>query len=209
MPLLDDVSTITGRWVSLRPAGHEDYPVLFRWRSSSDVNLLNFGRRVASYEEFVLELERLIQSSALLIVKENKLGRPIGFVLGYHVNQWDGWMFVGAYLEEPYRMRGHGGEASLLGIDFSFRHFPLRMIYTEIYEFAEPLRRLCEGVGFQQVGFQPDHFWHGDRFWGLYRMALSRDAWTKNRDRFADIIDIQETFAQREQANAAHAGGRT
>ncbi len=202
MSHLDYVSTITGRWVSLRPAGHEDYPTLFRWRSSTDVNLLNYSRRVASYEEFVLEIERLIQSSVLFIVKENKLGRPIGFVLGYHLNQWDGWAFVGAYVEEPYRYRGHGGEATLLGLDYAFRHFPLRMIYTEIYEFAQPLLSLCQATGFEQVGYQPEHFWHEDRYWGLYRMCLTRDAWTKHRDRFSDVIDIQERFAQREAAGA-------
>lgn len=198
MALLDHVSTVTGQWVSLRPAGHADYPTIFRWRSSADVNLLNFSRRVASYEEFVLEIERLMQSSVLFIVKENKLGRPIGFVLGYSLNQWDGWMFVAAYVEEPFRLRGHGGEASLLGIDFAFRHFPLRMIYTEIYEFAQPVLRLCEATGFEQVGFQPEHFWHDDQFWGLYRMSLTRDAWEKHRERFADIIDIQERFALRQ-----------
>jgi RimJ/RimL family protein N-acetyltransferase len=209
MAILGHVATVTGRWVSLRPAGHEDYPAIFRWRSSTDVNLLNYGRRVASYEEFVLEIERLIQSSVFLVVRENKLGRPIGFVLGYNLNQWDGWAFVGAYVEEPYRLRGHGGEATLLGIDFAFRRFPLRMIYTEIYEFAQPLLRLCEATGFQQVGFQPEHFWHGDRFWGLYRMSLTRDAWTKHRDRFADIIDIQERFAQREESALGRNGERS
>src|SRR2546425_6255888 len=120
MSVSSQVATLAGRWVSLRPAAREDYPTVFRWRSSTDVNLLNFGRRVASYEEFVAEFERLLPSSVFSLVHENKLGRPIGFVLGYNVNQWDGWMFVGAYLEEGFRYRGHGGEAILLGLDFPF-----------------------------------------------------------------------------------------
>jgi hypothetical protein len=34
MGLLDNVTTIQGRLVSLRPISREDYPTLFRWRSS-------------------------------------------------------------------------------------------------------------------------------------------------------------------------------
>jgi len=58
--LLDQSATLTGRWVSLRPVGHEDYLAIFRWRSSTDVNILNFHRPVATYEEFVGEIEKLL-----------------------------------------------------------------------------------------------------------------------------------------------------
>jgi len=53
MTLLDAVTTIQGRLVSLRPVSREDYPTLFRWRSSFDnIHLLNFRRCVATFEEF-------------------------------------------------------------------------------------------------------------------------------------------------------------
>jgi RimJ/RimL family protein N-acetyltransferase len=186
-----------GAWISLTAADQADYPVFFHWRCSHDINLLNFGRRVASYEEFVGELERLIQSSVLFIVRDNQLGVPIGFLCGYNHNPWDGWMWVGAYIEAPFRYRGHGGEASLLGLDFLFRQFPLRMVYTEIYEFARPLLKLSQTVGFEEVGFQPNHYWHEDRFWGIHRLALTRDRWDERKERFQDILHVQEEMERR------------
>lgn len=193
---LDQAVTVIGRWVTLRPIGREDYPVFFRWRSTLEVNLLNFNRRIASYEEFVAELERLMSTSALFLVRDNQLGVPIGYVLGYHLNPWDGWMFVGAYIEKEFRYRGHGGEATLLGLDIAFRQFPVRMVYTEVYDYAGPLLRMTKAIGFEEVGYQPDHYWHEDQFWGLYGLALTRERWTAHRDRFADILDVQERFAR-------------
>ncbi len=138
---LESSTTVAGTWVSLRPASSGDYPALFRWRSLLEANLLNFNRRIATYEEFVGELDRLLPVSTLLLVRDNQLGAPIGFVLGYHVNPWDGWMFVGAHVEKSFRYRGHGGEAIPLGLDAVFRMFPIRMVYTEVYDYAGPLLR--------------------------------------------------------------------
>jgi RimJ/RimL family protein N-acetyltransferase len=191
-------AAISGRWVTLRPVGRDDYPHFFRWRSTTEINLLNFNRRIASYEEFVGELERLIPTSALFLVKDNRLGVPIGYTLGYHLNPWDGWMFVGEFIEKEFRYRGHGGEATLLGLEVAFRHFPVRMVYTEIYEFAAPLFRMATILGFEQVGYQPEHFWHDDRFWGLYRLVLTRDRWAACRNRFTDILDVQEKIVRSE-----------
>ncbi len=54
MGILDQTVTLSGRLVSLRPIGREDYPTLFRWRSSLEiVHMLNFRRNIATYEQFV------------------------------------------------------------------------------------------------------------------------------------------------------------
>ena len=36
MPLLDNVRLLSGKLVTLRPISREDYPILFKWRSSFD-----------------------------------------------------------------------------------------------------------------------------------------------------------------------------
>ncbi len=65
MGALDHAVTLSGRLVRLRPISRDDYPALFGWRSSLEtVHMLNFRRRVGTYEEFVRELapnQRLAQ----------------------------------------------------------------------------------------------------------------------------------------------------
>jgi RimJ/RimL family protein N-acetyltransferase len=195
-------ATVVGSWVQLEPVSRESYRLLFDWRSELEVNLLNFGRRVATFDEFVGEIERLLQASVFFLVRERRMGAPIGFLCGYNHNPWDGWMWVGAYIEEPFRYRGHGGEASLLGLDFLFRKFPLRMVYTEIYEFARPLLKLSETLGFEEVGYQPNHYWHEDRFWGIHRLSVTRERWDERKERFHDILQVQEELEQMRVASS-------
>ena len=180
-----------GSWVTLHAVSQADYLPFFGWRCSQDVNLLNHNRRVASYEEFVSELDRLIHSSVLFLVRDNQLGSPIGFLCGYNHNPWDGWMWVGAYIEAPFRYRGHGGEASLLGLDFLLRKFPLRMVYTEIHEFARPLLKLSESLASKKLG--TSRATTGTRTCrGIHRLALTRERWDERKERFRDILEVQE-----------------
>ena len=195
--MLDQTVTLAGRLVSLRPIGREDYPTLFRWRSSLEiVHMLNFRRNIATYEQFVAELEPMLAQSVLLLIRKASDNTPIGYALTYQMNPWDGWLFVGTYVEPEYRLKGHGGEAALLCIDALFRWYPIRKIYTEIYEFAEPLLRLVQAMGFREVGYQPDHYWYEDQFWGIYRMALTRERWQEQKENFGAILDVQQQYEE-------------
>lgn len=102
-------------------------------------------------------------------------------------------------------MRGHGGEAALLWVDFLFRLFPLRHIVTEVYEFAPQLVQMAEAMGFEERGFLPEHFWWQDRHWGVHRMVLTRANWDRCRERFAGIIDVQRIY---DESVAAAGNGR-
>ncbi len=195
MGLLDPTVTVTGRLVTLRPISREDYPTLFRWRSSLEiVHMLNFRRNIPTYEQFVAELEPMLAQSTLLLVRKATSGDPIGYALAYQINPWDGWMSVALYVEPEYRLKGHGGEAALLCIDALFRWFPIRKICTEIYEFAEPVLRMLQAMGFEQAGYLPDHYWHQDRSWGLHNMALTRERWQVQREHFAAITTVQRQY---------------
>jgi RimJ/RimL family protein N-acetyltransferase len=183
--------------VTLRPICREDYPTLFRWRSSFEtVHYLNFRRRIATYEEFVRDLEMMLTGGGMmLLVRKKTSGEPIGYTLAHTVNAWDGWMSGGVHVEERYRLRGPGGEASLLWVDFLFRAFPIRKLMTEVYEFAERILQMAEGMGFEETGFAPDHYWWEDRRWGCHTLTLTRERWNERREDFAGIIDVQQRFA--------------
>jgi RimJ/RimL family protein N-acetyltransferase len=172
--------------------------------------MLNFRRRVATFEEFVRELEGMLQSGAiLLLIRRAKTGDPIGFALGYNINQWDGSMGVTMYLEERFQKRGYGGEAALLWTDFLFRTFPLRRITAEIYEFATSTLAIVQALGAEEVGFMPEHFWHEDRHWGVHYMMLTRESWLAHRRDFTGILDMQMRFEETEPVLRPAGAART
>ncbi len=200
--LLDQVATITGRLVDLRPISREDYPTLFRWRSSFDtIHVLNFRRRVASFEEFAREIEAMAASGILLIILDRRESAPIGYALATNVNPWDRWAAVGIYVEPQYRTRGHGGEAALLAVESFFSIYPLDKIVTEVYEFAEPLLAMTRAMGFEEAGRMPDHYWYRDRRWALHNMVLTRERWYQYRERFSDIIAVQKAYDELEEVH--------
>jgi RimJ/RimL family protein N-acetyltransferase len=210
--LIDSTVTIQGRLVTLRPVSREDYPTLFRWRSSFDGAHLSFKRRIATFEEFVRELEAMLPNSVLLLVRRAKMGDAIGYALGYNIDQWDGCMSVGMYIEPRLQVRGYGGEAALRYVDFLFRNFPLRRITSEIYEFATATLGIVRAMGAEEAGFIPEHFWHEDRYWGVHFMVLTRENWNQYRERFADVVDVQWRYGQlsvdtRDGRVSAHVGG--
>ncbi len=198
MGVLDPVTTLSGRLVTLRPISREDYPTLFRWRSSFEtVHYLNLRRRIATFEEFVRELEGMLAGGGMmLLVRKKSNGEAIGYALAHQVNPWDGAMAGGVHVDERYRLRGHGGEASLLWVDLLFRAFPIQKLITEIYEFADKTLQMAQSMGFDQTGFLPDHFWWGERRWGVHQMMLTRESWWKCRERFAGVVDVQREYDQ-------------
>jgi RimJ/RimL family protein N-acetyltransferase len=210
MGVLDSTVTLSGRLVTLRPISREDYPTLFRWRSSFEtVHYLNFRRRIATFEEFVRDLEMMLAAGGMLmLVRGKQSGAPIGYALAHTVNAWDGWMSWGVHVDERHRLRGPGGEASLLWVDFLFRTFPIRKLTTEVYEFAERILQMAEGMGFEKVGFIPDHFWWQDRNWGVYHLSLTRERWNEYREDFGEILHIQRRVEELVafSADGEHAG---
>lgn len=207
MGAFDHIVTLSGRLVTLRPISREDYPALFRWRSSLEtVHMLNFRRRIATFEEFVRELEGLLPNSILLLVEAKREAVPIGYALAHTLNPWDGWLAVGMYVEPQYRYRGHGAEAALLCVDALFRWFPLRKVQTEVYEFAEPLLRMVRAMGFEEAGYVRDHYWHEGQVWGLYHMVLYRERWEEFREGFADVVEVQRRYD--EVAGSSRGDGR-
>jgi RimJ/RimL family protein N-acetyltransferase len=202
--ILDQVATISGRLVTLRPISREDYSTLFKWRSNFDeVHALNFRRRFSHWEEFTAEMDSWLPSVTLFLVSARRDGHPIGFVLAHSVNPWDGWMTVAIYIEESYRPTGYGGDAALLCLDALFRTYPIRKIMTEIYEFAGSQLNLARAIGFEEAGFMPEHYWKDDRHWGLHYMVLTRDAWLTTRERLEDMIAVQQQFDHLVRANGS------
>ncbi len=152
--------------------------------------MLNFRRRIGTYEEFIREQEAMLPNVILHIVETRPGQQAIGYVLAHSISPWDGWLAADMYVEPNRRLTGHGAEAALLGIDFLFRIYPLRKIVTEVYDFAEPIRRMLISMGFEEAGYLPDHFWYEDRWWGLRQMILARARWVSARELFGDLVFV-------------------
>ncbi|MBI2724000.1 MAG: GNAT family N-acetyltransferase [Chloroflexi bacterium] len=173
----------SGRWVGLRPFSEPDYASFYKWRNDLSEYGIWKGRRIVTAAEFAQELRAIIEGSLLLTVLNQRTLEPIGFAQVYDHSHEDGWAFFTIYLAEGYRSKGHGAEAGLILLDYLFSYYPLRKIYGDALEFNQPSLDTMISAGFEIEGRRKEHaFLHG-RYWDLIHLTLTRENWTKLRQR--------------------------
>jgi RimJ/RimL family protein N-acetyltransferase len=205
---LDQVTTIKGRFVELRPVSGEDFPTLYRWRSSFDhIHYLNFRRTVGSYESFVRDVEAILPTSLFLLIRDCRTKEPIGYAIGYNINSWDRYMGASIFIEPSRRLRVYGGEAMVRALDFAFSVYPLDRVIVETYEFATQLGEMLDRMGFEEVGMIGSHFWWNGRKWGLQTREMTREQWEDARRRFLSLIDSDHFLEHATQTQEIPATG--
>lgn len=177
------VEAFTGRLVTLRPVGRSDYECFYRWRSDiSNVHFWTTLRRVPTVEEFVAEMDQALRPSITFLIVSTEVGDPIGFTQAYSLNLSDAWCFFLTYLAPDSRWKRHGAEASIALLDYLFRNFNFRKIYTDVHEFNSGFVDAALQAGFVEEGRLRAHTWYHDRYWDQIRLALYREAWPDLRD---------------------------
>jgi RimJ/RimL family protein N-acetyltransferase len=138
---------------------------------------------VPTLDEFSAELDNLLRQSITMLVSHKDTHQPIGFVQAYNLNHADGWCYFLAYLAPGYRHQRLGAEASIAFMDYLFRNFSFRKIYTDLYEFNSDILGIATQLaGFVEEGRFREHIWYGDRYWDVIRLAIHRDGWPELRD---------------------------
>jgi RimJ/RimL family protein N-acetyltransferase len=146
-----------GPAVRIRSATVGDYRLLYEWRRDDGMHFMASDPSTAVYEEFAKWLTQLQKSNPVLIVYRKSDDRPIGYLMSYHVDLWNGWLYYAAYIAPGFRMTRHLADAIDFSAEFMFTRFPLRKIYVEVYEQAGRLRRHLHMLGYVQEGYTRDY----------------------------------------------------
>jgi RimJ/RimL family protein N-acetyltransferase len=195
----DEPVTVRGRWVNLRPVLETDYPTLYAWRVDAQFMALwqTAGRRVPSYQEYRLELERFLADGLTLLAVERATGTVLGFGRAYNINLVDGWAWVQAYATEQARLRPFlVGEAAALFANYLFTMFPLRKLCAEVFAYNETSLRLQERLGFRECGRLPEYVWYNGQLWDSVLYVLTRDAWLETSERFRILLAVEHQTEQ-------------
>ena len=115
--------------------------------------------------------------------------RPVGSVVLYDVDERDGHGYFAIFGDE-----GPGSgitviEGTGLLIDYAFRMWPLRKLYSEVHQanlhhFGSATHSL-----FDVEGHLRGHSYYDGRHWDLYILALHRDKWEIERRRWFEAAE--------------------
>jgi RimJ/RimL family protein N-acetyltransferase len=162
------------RGVVLRVPSPSDVERMWREESRADrAAHWRLGGTTASLEEF----RSMIWTNALhqWLVVDRVSDDPLGVVLSYDYNPWDGHCKVGVCSYSASGVAVFYGLA--IALDQIFGSVPVRKVYFEIPDvndsrFERVLLRLCE-----HEGIIPDYRFAGGRWVSVGLWSLSRERW--------------------------------
>ena len=169
----------------------KDYP--FFYRVYSDYNeqhnlfdLVNLN----SPERFPQKFEKALSYNYkdTFIIEECVTKQYVGFIISYGYSPNDGHIKIMEYVEKDYRRCGYGGLACLQFLDMLFKHYNLRKIYTEVYEFNDESIRAHVGAGFEEEARLKDYRFYDGKYWDFITYSISREKFTKAFEKIADKI---------------------
>lgn len=173
----------------------KDYP--FFYRVYSDYNeqhnlfdLVNLN----SPERFPQTFEKALSHNYrdTFIIEQCSTKEYVGFIISYGYSPNDGHIKIMEYIEKPYRRCGYGGLACLYFLHMLFKHYNLRKVYTEVYEFNDESIRAHIGAGFEEEARLKEYRFYDGKYWDFITYSISREKFTyvfgKKMDKISALI---------------------
>jgi RimJ/RimL family protein N-acetyltransferase len=199
-PLAPGPVSVTGSRLRLRPALKEDIPWFYGWRCDlASLPLWTPNRKMVTLEEFGAEFGRWVANSIVMVVIALDSGEPRGFLRAYNLNFAEGWAWLQASFGTNRLSLGGAtrvAEALLLFTKYLFECFPVRRLYSEVYQYNGVSMRLHRRFGFLEEGRLREHVWYRDRFWDSFVFALTRERWQEIFERFTFILAVEDEAAE-------------
>jgi RimJ/RimL family protein N-acetyltransferase len=173
------MNALTSSRLFLRPISDSDNATLYRWRNEETfLRMFASKRAVVSESQFVEEQKRAFQSDRhiqyLIVLHQGHV--VVGTLFTFSLNLTDGYVFLNTYIDERFRNRGYGPEASVLVSCYMFDFFPIHKVYYEAFSYNLPSLSMIRTAGLVQEGvFKGHRFCEGQRH-DVHRFALHRDS---------------------------------
>ena len=111
-------------------------------------------------------------------------GIPIGFAYDYDFSLRDGHCKLCVYVSKEYRTLGLGGIAAVSFMALLFNTYPLRKVYSTIYEYNQQSLQSNIRFGFVEEGVVEKFRYHNGQYHNLHYLSMSRQQFEKMRSKF-------------------------
>lgn len=115
------------------------------------------------------------------LVKDKNKNNLIGYVHNYDFSLIDGHCKLTVYIDEKYRKTGIGGFVTIYFMNYLFLMYPLRKVYSTIYDYNFESLNSNLAAGFVEEGRINNYRYHNGVYYAIHYLSMSRD-------RFNDTI---------------------
>lgn len=117
----------------------------------------------------------------LVRTKDDK--KICGFVHDYNFSLYAGHCKVVVYIDESFRKTGVGAYAAISFVKYLFNSYPLRKVYSTVYEYNKESMLNTEQVGFKEEGcLKKYRYYNGDHI-GMKYYSVSREDFLRGSGR--------------------------
>ncbi|MCD7951289.1 MAG: GNAT family N-acetyltransferase [Erysipelotrichaceae bacterium] len=107
------------------------------------------------------------------IVKNNQL-KSIGFVYNYDLSLIDGHCKLVVYIIDEYRKTGIGGFVATKFMKYLFAKYPIRKVYSTIYDYNQESLQSHIAAGFIEEGSISDYRYYHGTYHRIHYFSMNR-----------------------------------
>ncbi len=190
---------IVGRSMRLLPMTPEHLPWLFEWFNDVESRALwSESSEVLDAARFGDEWERRLRQRIHVIFMVHprssdgdQLAPPIGFCYDYDFSSTDGHTYICTYMAREARGSGKGAECTFHLLSYLWDSFPLRKVYSDVFEFNHASLNVVRHAGFVQEGRFGGHRYLNGAYHDQLRLALYRERWEELRSRYSRAFSAE------------------
>lgn len=182
---------LESRKIRLRPYSEDDRERLYGWHTELDhSHLWTQDREILPFDRFTARFERRMKNRIDLFFMIEQLShqKPVGFVYNYGSDSVDRVTYLTLFIDQRYKVRGYGVDASFLFLNYLFADLAFRKVYSEVYGFNFHVTRLMEKAGLDMEGRLKEHRWWRGRFWDQYIYSVTDKSFQPLLDKYLPYL---------------------
>lgn len=113
------------------------------------------------------------------IIRASDLTEPLGYVHNYDFSLIDGHCKLVVYIIPKYRETGLGGVAAITFMKRLFEMYPLRKLYSTIYDYNKESLSSNLAAGFCEEGNLLDYRYYDGEYHSIHYLSISRQQFEK------------------------------
>lgn len=112
--------------------------------------------------------------------------KAVGFIHNYDFTLQDGHCKLAICINEEWRLTGVGSAAAIMFINELFDRYPLRKIYSTVYDYNLQSLQSNIRAGFVKEGYLEKFRYHNQEWHGMYYLSITREVF---REKLGHLIN--------------------
>lgn len=157
-------------------SSRDDIHFLYKSMTSSDQYLYSTKIRYNSEHSFEQWILNQLNGNFhdFYLVEDKKCGR-IGFVHNYDFSLLNGHCKLVVYISPTFREFGVGGIAAIMFMKKLFKDYPLRKLYTTVYDYNNESLQSNLRAGFQEEGVLKHYRYYSGHYYDIHYLSMTRE----------------------------------